>query len=140
MRRAFFPLICLALLSCQTLPPENPDVIAAPLTDRAGDIARGRTLVISREGGHCILCHAVPEAEVKVFGNIAPPLTGVGARLSAAQLRRRVVDITVIHPDAAMPAFHRLNDLQRVAAEYKGKPVLSAQDVEDVVAYLGSLR
>ncbi len=140
-----FVLVCVAgllLASCQSVAttPVNPDEIAAPLTNVPGDVARGKKLVVSREGGHCILCHAVPEADVPLTGNIAPPLNGVGGRLNAAQLRRRVVDITVIRPDATMPAFHRLDGLQKVAPEYQGKTVLGAQDVEDVVAYLGSLR
>ena len=119
-------------------PAVHLDEIAAPLTANAGDAARGRTLFVSRESGHCILCHASPDAPVA--GNIGPPLSGVGKRLNTAQLRRRVVDITVIRPDATMPAFHRVNGLQRVASEYRGKPVLSAQDVEDVIAYLATLR
>ncbi len=116
------------------------DAIATPLTSTPGDATRGRQIVISREGGHCILCHHVPADEVKVFGNVAPALDGVGKRLSAAQIRQRVVDITAVNPDAVMPVFHRTTGLNRVAAEYRDKPVLSAQQVEDVAAYLASLK
>ena len=112
----------------------------ARLTDQAGDADRGRDLVISRDGGHCILCHAVPERDVKFAGNIAPPFAGIGSRLNAAQIRQRVMDITVVKPDAVMPAFHRIENLTRVAGEFRGKPILTAQQVEDVVAYLSALR
>jgi len=133
----------LAFMACVSADGASPpaaqlDEIATPLTAVAGDATRGSKLFVSREGGHCILCHAIPGAPVA--GNIGPPLNGVGARLHAAQLRRRVVDITVIRPDTTMPAFHRVEGLQRVAAEYRGKPALSAQDVEDIVAYLSTLR
>ena len=118
--------------------PAIVDAIEMPLTNIAGDANRGRDIFISREGGNCILCHAAPG--VAASGNVAPPLNGVGARLSAAQLRLRVVDITRIKPDAAMPAFHRVNDLTQVASQYRDRPVLNAQQVEDVVAFLGTLK
>jgi len=143
--KARIPLACCAAIAFATILPAHgavplaaqTDEIAAPLTLIAGDAARGRTLFVTREGGHCILCHAVPGTPIA--GNIGPPLNGAGARLTAAQLRRRVVDITVIRPDTTMPAFHRIDSLQRVAPEFRGKPVLSAQDVEDVIAYLATL-
>src|SRR5260221_3144800 len=116
------------------------DAIFKPLTSSPGDAARGKTIVISREGGHCILCHHLPADEVKVFGNVAPALDGVGSRLTVAQLRQRVVDITAVNPQAVMPAFHRSRGLQRVAGEYRDQPVLNAQQVEDVVAYLATLK
>ncbi|MEP7156493.1 MAG: sulfur oxidation c-type cytochrome SoxX [Betaproteobacteria bacterium] len=103
-----------------------------------GDASLGREIFISREGGNCVLCHSAPG--VKASGNVAPPQDGVGSRLTAAQLRLRVADITRIKPDAAMPAFHRVNDLSQVASQYRGQPVLSAQQVEDVVAFLGTLK
>ena len=95
-------------------------------------------MFVARDGGHCVLCHAAPG--IAVAGNVGPSLDGVGARLSPAQLRLRVVDITRVKPDAAMPAFHRTEGLARVAPAAVGKPVLSGQQVEDVVAYLGTLR
>lgn len=137
-------IILPALLSgCAALtaaPFVAADAIATPLTATPGDATRGKTIVISREGGHCILCHHVPAEEVKIFGNVAPALDGVGRRLTVAQLRQRVVDITAVNPDAVMPAFHRTGNLQRVARELRGQPVLSAQQVEDVVAWLASLK
>jgi sulfur-oxidizing protein SoxX len=114
--------------------------IAAPLTSEAGDPARGKAAVLSREGGNCFLCHTVPDAGETPLGNIGPPLAGVGKRLSAAQLRLRLVDSTRINPASVMPAYYRIDGLQRVASAYAGKPLMSAQQIEDVIAYLLTLR
>jgi len=104
----------------------------------AGDAARGREVFISREGGHCVLCHAVPGVEVA--GDIGPQLGQIGSRYTAAQLRLRIADISKVRPLAAMPTFHQAQGLTRVAPVYAGKPVLSGQQVEDLVSYLGTLR
>ncbi|MGE5615644.1 MAG: sulfur oxidation c-type cytochrome SoxX [Bacillota bacterium] len=112
------------------------DALDAPLAPK-GDPARGREIFIAREGGHCVLCHAAPG--VGVAGNIGPSLSGVASRLTAGQIRLRIVDITRVKPNAVMPAFHRTKDLKRVAANYAGRPALDAQQVEDLVAYLGTL-
>ena len=104
----------------------------------AGDAARGRQVFVSREGGHCVLCHAVPG--VDVAGDVGPQLAQAGSRFSAAQLRLRIADISRVRPLAAMPTFHRTQGLTRVAPAFAGKPVLSGQQVEDLVAYLGTLR
>jgi sulfur-oxidizing protein SoxX len=103
-----------------------------------GDAARGREVFRAREQGHCVICHAA--AGIAPAGNLGPALDGIGARLSAGQLRLRIVDITRVKPDAAMPAFHRREGLTRVAAAYAGKTILDAQQVEDLVAFLSSLR
>ena len=117
---------CLCIMGCTTT------------TERAGDIERGREVFVSRDGGHCVICHAAPG--VAQAGNIGPPLSGVGSRLSRAQIRERVADITRINPAAVMPAFHRTEGLQRVASAYAEQPILSPSQLEDVVAYLSSLR
>lgn len=114
--------------------------IQSPLTAERGDPARGKAAVLSRDGGNCFLCHSVPEPGDTPLGNIGPPLAGVGNRLSAAQLRLRMVDSTRINPASVMPAYYRIEGLQRVAAAYAGKPLLSAQQIEDVIAYLLTLR
>jgi len=113
------------------------DSLETPLA-AAGDAARGREVFVSREGGHCVLCHAAPR--VGTAGNVGPSLAGVGARLTPGQIRLRVADMPRVKPDAAMPAFHRTEGLSRVALEYRGKPALSAQQVEDLVAWLVTLR
>ncbi len=117
----------------------DADAIAAPLVaGLAGDAARGRAIAGNREQGGCVLCHAI--AGEPVSGNIGPPLAGVGARLTAGQLRLRIVDSTRINAQTPMPAYHRVEGLTQVAPAYRGKPVLGAQEVEDVVAWLATLR
>ena len=113
------------------------DALDKPLA-REGDAARGREIFVAREGGHCVLCHVAPG--VSVAGNIGPSLFGVGSRLTPGQIRLRIVDITRVNPNAAMPAFHRTENVRRVAGSYAGRPALDAQQVEDLVAYLGTLR
>lgn len=89
---------------------------------------------------NCLLCHAIPDSAERFMGNVGPPLAGVGSRLDAGQLRLRIVDITRIRPEAAMPAYFRTQGLDSVAAAFQGRTVLDAQEVEDVVAYLSTLR
>ena len=115
------------------------DAIAQPLTMIAGDAVRGREVVIGREG-NCLLCHAVPESSERFMGNVGPALAGVGTRLTSAQLRLRVADPTRLKPDVAMPAYYRTHNLDTVAEQFRGKPLLTAQQIEDVVAYLNTLR
>ncbi|MBL8515886.1 MAG: sulfur oxidation c-type cytochrome SoxX [Betaproteobacteria bacterium] len=115
-----------------------PDRIDTPLVATPGDAGRGQRIFAERDGGHCVLCHAAPG--ITQAGNIGPALHGVGARLSSAQIRLRIVDITRVNPGAVMPAFHRTTELNRVAPERKGQPILPAQQVEDLVAWLSSLK
>ena len=116
------------------------DAIAQPLTDLAGDPLRGRAIVANRQIGLCLLCHSGPIAEERFQGTLAPDLAGAGRRWSAAQLRLRVADAQALHPDSIMPPYFRTKGLNRVAMAYRDKPLLSAQQVEDVVAYLVTLR
>ena len=112
-----------------------PDRLAA-----VGDAARGRALVVARESANCVLCHAVPDPAVKFAGDVGPSLAGVGARLSEAQLRLRVADNLRVNPATVMPSYYKVDGLDRVASTYAGKPVLTAQEVEDVVAWLVTLK
>ncbi|MFO1398942.1 MAG: sulfur oxidation c-type cytochrome SoxX [Burkholderiales bacterium] len=115
------------------------DGVREPLAP-GGDAARGRALIVARESANCVLCHAVPDAAVRFAGNVGPSLAGVGSRLTAAQLRLRIADSTRLDPDSVMPSYFRTEGLVRVASAYEGKPVLSAREVEDLVAYLVTLR
>jgi L-cysteine S-thiosulfotransferase len=129
-----------AACAATTLPyAVNGDAIDEPLTKEVGDARRGREIVTGRDA-NCLLCHSIPEPEQRFMGNVAPPLSGVGSRLTKGQLRLRIVDPTRLKPDVAMPAYHRTHGLDRVMEQYRGKPVLTAQQVEDVVAYLSTLR
>lgn len=116
------------------------DAIAQPLTGQPGDPVRGRAIVASRQQGLCLLCHTGPFPEERFQGNLAPDLAGAGQRWSAAQLRLRIVDARRLNPDTIMPAYHRTDGLTRVAPALAGAPLLGAQQVEDVVAYLETLR
>jgi L-cysteine S-thiosulfotransferase len=116
------------------------DGILQSLTGVPGDVANGRKIALNRNEGSCVLCHAVPEPIERFAGNIAPPLAGTGARLSVAQLRLRIVDSTRVNPNTPMPAYYRAEGLQQVAGAFQGKPILSAQQVEDVVAWLATLK
>jgi sulfur-oxidizing protein SoxX len=105
----------------------------------AGDPVRGRAIVATRQVGLCLLCHAGPFPEEPFQGNLAPDLAGAGLRSTAAQLRLRIVDPRRINPDTIMPGYYVTDGLHRVAPAYRGKPILEAQQVEDVVAYLQTL-
>jgi len=110
------------------------------LTGTKGDPARGRAIVANRQVGLCLLCHSGPFPEERFQGNLAPDLRGAGARWSEAQLRLRIVDSSRINPATIMPAYHRTDGLTRVAPAWRDKPVLSAAQIEDVVAFLLTLR
>ncbi len=116
------------------------DAIEAPLTGAVGDAARGRAVVADRQVGLCLLCHGGPLPEERFQGNLAPDLAGVGARLSAGQIRQRIVDPARANPDTIMPAYFRTEGLARVAPALRGKTVLTAAQIEDVVAYLVTLK
>ena len=114
--------------------------IREPLTRAPGDAQRGREIVTVRTLGACVTCHEVPGAGERSMGSVGPSLAGVGSRVSPGRLRLRLVDGTRINPDAAMPAYYRVAGLNRVAREYRGRPLLSAQQIEDAVAFLMTLK
>ena len=116
------------------------DAIPEPLTGRRGDAARGRAIVLSRQTGLCLLCHSGPFPEERFQGNIAPDLAGAGARWSEGQLRLRMVDSQRVNPATIMPSYYRSEGLNRVGSAWRGKPVLTAEQIEDVVAFLVTLR
>lgn len=113
--------------------------IAEPLTTSPADPERGQAIMIDREGGNCLGCHAAP-LDAEFFGTTGPDLAGVGSRLTAAQIRLRLVDPKVINPMTMMPAYFKSEGLHRVRRDFIGQSVLSAQAIEDIVAYLASLK
>jgi sulfur-oxidizing protein SoxX len=116
------------------------DAIPESLTGATGDPARGRAIVTNRQVGLCLLCHSGPFPEERLQGTLAPDLNGAGARWSEGQLRLRIVDSSRLNPDTIMPPYYRIDGLHRVAAAFRGKPVLTAEQIDDVVAFLQTLR
>ncbi len=116
------------------------DAMPASLTGQPGDPARGRAIVANRAVGLCLLCHSGPIAEERFQGDLAPNLAGTGARWSEGQLRLRIVDASRLNAETIMPPYYRTTGLHRVARNYDGKTPLTAAQVEDVVAYLMTLR
>jgi sulfur-oxidizing protein SoxX len=115
------------------------DAIPEPLANTRGDVARGRALVVERSST-CILCHSGPFPEQKFQGDLAPDLSGSGSRWSEGQLRLRLVDASRLNAATIMPSYYRVQGLQRVGTLWRGKPILSAEQIEDIVAYLVTLR
>jgi sulfur-oxidizing protein SoxX len=116
------------------------DGIAGAVEGAVGNATRGRAIVASRQLGLCLLCHSGPIPEERFQGNLAPDLAGSGRRWTTAQLRLRLVDPRRLNPDSIMPAYYRTEGLTRVGRAWTGKPLLDAQQLEDVVAYLATLR
>ena len=116
------------------------DAIPQSLTGQAGDPVRGRAIVANRQAGLCLLCHSGPFPEERFQGTIGPDLKGTGARWSEAQMRLRIVDAGRLNPDSIMPPYYRIDGLVQVAPSFRGKPILTANEIEDVVAFLVTLR
>jgi len=115
--------------------------IEAPLCGLDGDAARGRVIAADSHAGNCLACHKMPIPEEPFHGTVGPPLDGIGARYSASQIRLRIVDEQQVNPFTIMPGFYRDPALaNRIADAYWGKTFLTAQQVEDLVAYLVTLR
>nr|WP_145545391.1 sulfur oxidation c-type cytochrome SoxX [Variovorax boronicumulans] len=140
--RALLALLLVGTAAAQPLAPYTVegDAIAAPLAGLAGDAVRGRAIVANRQLGLCLLCHSAPILEERFQGDLAPNLAGAGARWSPGQLRLRLVEPQRLVPGTIMPAYHRTEGLHQVGAAWRGKPLLDAQQIEDVVAYLSSLK
>lgn len=140
MRTVLAAMLSLLLSACATKPGAEGDAVDTPLTAEPGDAARGRTIVASRQTGLCLLCHAAPIPEERFQGNLAPDLAGSGERWTPGQLRARIVDPRRMNPQTIMPAYRRTDGFHRVAPALQGKPLLTEQQVEDVVAWLVTLK
>lgn len=114
--------------------------IAKSLTGKPGNVANGRKLAINRKQGNCLACHVMPIPEQPYHGKIGPELNGVASRLSEGEVRLRIVNPKVLNPESIMPAFYRKDGFHRVLKKFKGKTMLSAQQVEDLVAYTMTLK
>jgi L-cysteine S-thiosulfotransferase len=129
------------MASADTLAPYKiaGDGIPDSLTGAPGDAERGRALVLDR-ASTCILCHSGPFPETRFQGDLAPDLAGSGNRWSISQLRLRLVDASRLNPETIMPSYYRIDGLDRVGRNFAGKPILTATQIEDIVAYLATLR
>lgn len=116
------------------------DAIPASLSGAPGDAERGEKIVTNRQVGLCLLCHSGPYPQERFQGTIAPDLKGAGARWNKGQLRLRIVDAARVNPQTIMPPYYRTDGLNRVAPAFRGKPILSAEQIEDVVAHLMTLK
>jgi sulfur-oxidizing protein SoxX len=116
------------------------DAVPDSLTGAKGDAARGRAIVADRQVGLCLLCHSGPFPQERFQGNLAPDLAGAGSRWSEGQLRLRIIDAGRLNPDTIMPPYYRTDGLADVAASFRGRPILNAEQIEDVVAFLVTLR
>jgi L-cysteine S-thiosulfotransferase len=133
-------LAAIVAAACMLGVAHAQDAMPQSLTGAKGDPARGRAIVANRQVGLCLLCHSGPFPDERFQGNLAPDLRGAGARWSQGQLRLRIVDSSRINPATIMPAYHRTEGLVRVGPAWRGKPILTAEQIEDVVAFLMTLR
>ena len=110
------------------------------LTGKPGNADNGRKIAIHRKKGNCLACHQLPIPEQAFHGDIGPDLTGVASRYSEGELRLRIVDPKVINEETTMPAFYRKTGFHRSLKKFQGKTIIGAQDVEDIIAYLMTLK
>ncbi len=119
------------------------------LTGKEGDAVRGENLIAARKKGNCFACHEVARLVAKVaqnpkkyadMGKIAPRLDGVASRYTQGELRMLLVDAKQVFPETIMPAFYRNKGLHRVRKQFKGKTILEPQEVEDILAFLMTLK
>ena len=116
------------------------DTIPTSLSGQPGNPERGRAVFSEREQGHCVICHQVEGLGVPFQGNVGPDLSGIGANLSASQLRLRIADMSEVTPDTIMPSYYRIEGLHQVAEQKRGSTILEAQQIEDLIAYLTTLQ
>lgn len=149
--RIFHTVFCAAALSALCVASAGADEqiafnivdgtsIPKALAAGPGDPVRGRAVAINRKSGNCLACHILPIPEQPFHGKVGPDLSEVGGTYSAGELRLRIVNPKVLNPDTIMPAFYRTDGFNRVMKKFDGKTILTAQEVEDVVAYLMTLK
>lgn len=134
---------CLLAAACAAPAPPYVvagDAITQPLTALPGRVDEGRRIVTDRQVGLCLLCHSGPFPEVRFQGDLGTDLAGTGSRWSEGQLRLRLVDPARLNPQTIMPAYYRTAGFARVGAAWRDKPVLQGQQIEDVIAFLKTLR
>ena len=117
------------------------NTIPKPLTDKPGDPKNGAKLVVARKKGNCLACHKIQQlSDFPFHGNVGPEISDVATRMSEGEMRLRLVNPKVINEDTIMPAFYRTEGLHRVMKKFQGKPVLTEQEIEDIIAFLKTLK
>ena len=116
------------------------DALVVPLSGITGSVEKGGRIFAARDGGHCVLCDQIKGLDTPFQGNIGPALSGIGDRLSPAQIRLRIVDASMLNPQTIMPSYYRAEGLHRVDERYEGRTALSGAQIEHLVAYLAQLR
>jgi sulfur-oxidizing protein SoxX len=141
--RKRFALACILLVNLILATAHAQTVVGDAIVDSLsgvpGDPVRGRAIVASRQTGLCLLCHSGPFPEERFQGNLAPELSMSSKRLTAPQLRARIVDASRFNPGTIMPTYYKAEHLKRVGLKWIGQPILNEQEIEDVVAFLASL-
>jgi sulfur-oxidizing protein SoxX len=133
--------VCAQPVSAGTVEVAAMTEMKEPLTKQPGDAAKGKGVFANRKLGNCLACHKLEAMKEQSFhGEVGPPLDGVASRYSVAELRLRVVDPKALNPDTIMPSFYKSEGLHRVLKGFVGKPILDAQQVEDLLAYLATLK
>ncbi len=148
MKRTSVMLAAMVLASAayaaETPPGEvvfNEGAVEQSLTGVPGDPANGRKVFMNRKKGNCLACHANADMHEQLFhGEVGPTLDGVAERYSEAELRGLLTNSKNTYENTIMPAFYRADGFTRPLAKFEGKTILSAQEVEDVVAYLLTLK
>jgi len=152
IKHAMFGIVVLSLISVDIFSPSFSETlfypwkienyaIKKPLGNFNGDAQRGRKIVINKDKGNCLACHNLPIPEESFHGTVGPPLQGIASRLSKGQIRLRVADEQKVIPTTIMPGFYKdPKENNRVDDDFWGKPVLTAQEAEDVIAYLMTLK
>ena len=105
----------------------------------SGDLERGKQIVLARGDANCLLCHAIPGAD-RAAGNIGPSLAGVASRLSSEEIRNRIADASRFNSKTVMPPYGRAEGLHAVAPQYRGKPLLTPEQIDDATSFLGTLK
>ncbi|SMX42885.1 sulfur oxidation c-type cytochrome SoxX [Actibacterium lipolyticum] len=159
MKRITLSATCLmasvGLVSAAEVAPENVEydeygAVAVSLSGTAGDAAAGRVVVSTKSQGNCVSCHAISELaeEVPFHGEVGPPLDGVADRWGEAEIRGIVANAKITYDGTIMPSFYKTTGYIRPGDAYTGKaattdtlpPLLTSQQIEDVVAYLMTLK
>lgn len=138
MTRILLIILCHLVAGCsvQGAHEITGDTIQIALTDEVPNVERGKALFSQRGDAHCVLCHKHQNVDVEFQGDLGPDLSRLANRLTAAQMRFRIVDYDLVKPGTTMPSYYRTDNLTNVDPKFRGKTVLTALEIEDIIAFL----